>query len=278
MIDFNLLDYVSDERVEIFKKYINENPKNYALLKEMFDILKLYKMDTSSFYACGLFVLIDKNLVDYEKIKLEFGEDVLKMLKKLNEVGFQQSSDENIEYVRNMFMAMVQDVRVLIILLAYNLYRAKHLDEMEEDEKSRFAKTIKDIYSPLSARLGLREIKNQLENISFKYYDPDMFNQLSQDDLLNKEERLKQIEITIKKIQEILKQSNIEGQVYGREKHLASVYNKLKQKASTLSQIYDLMAVRVIVNTVEDCYIMLGKINSLFTIIPNRFKDYIAMP
>jgi len=273
-------NYIKDDDRNIkFAEFLSSvKDKSKELMQYLFNIIKLYKMDNSSFYACGYFVAISKDEVDYKKVKEDYGEDVCKMLKKLNQVGFYTSEEANLEYVRNMFISMAQDLRVMIILLAYNMYRAEHIYELPGEEQVIFAKMVRDIYAPLSARLGLRDIKNKLEDISFKYFDPDMYRQLSFDERLNKKERLNQIKKTIEKIKLGLQELQINAEVYGREKHLASVYNKLKEKKTTLSQIYDLMAVRCIVNTVEECYMVLGKINSLFTILPNRFKDYIATP
>lgn len=279
MNKFDLTDYLEDERNKKFQEFINGiSSETLEMMKYIFDILKIYKMDNDSFYASGFFVSIYKGDTNYDLISSDYGKDVAEMLLKLNNVGFQKAGEGDIEYVRNMFLGMIKDIRVLIVLLAYNLYRAENIDKMSEEEAPHFARTLKDIYAPLSARLGLREIKNKMENIVFKYYDPEIYEQLSKDDRLNKKERLHQIDLAIEKIKLALGELNIEGKVYGREKHLASVYNKLIGKKTTLSQIYDLMAVRVLVNTVEECYLVLGKINSIFTVLPNRFKDYIAMP
>lgn len=276
-MDINL--YINDARNLGFQEFVSTlSDETLEMMKYIFDILKIYKMDNESYFASGLFVSIAKDETDYKKIEKQYGKDVAEMLQKLNSVGFQKASEGDVEYVRNMFLGMVQDVRVLIVLLAYNLFRAENIDKMSDEEAPHFARTLKDIYAPLSARLGLRDIKNKMENIVFKYYDPEIYKQLSEDDRLNRKERLHQIDLAIDKIKNALSEMNIAGKVYGREKHLASVYNKLKEKKTTLSQIYDLMAVRVIVDTVEECYFVLGKINSIFTVLPNRFKDYIALP
>ena len=280
MKSFNIQNFIKDDERNVkFTQFLDTvGEKQKELMQYLFNIIKLYKMDKNCYYACGYFVAVAKENVDYKQIKEEYGEDVCNMLKKLNQVGFYTSEEADLEYVRNMFISMAQDLRVMIILLAYNLYRAEHIYELPGTEQVIFAKMVRDIYAPLSARLGLREIKNKLEDISFKYFDPDMYRQLSVDERLNKKERLTQITRTIDKIKQELCELKIDGEVYGREKHLASVYNKLKEKKTTLSQIYDLMAVRCVVNTVEECYLVLGKINSMFTILPNRFKDYIATP
>ncbi len=244
------------------------------------DILKSYNLDDICFVATALFILKPKEEIDYNEIAKEFGEDVSTMLNNLNAVGIKHNLDNEAEFesVRNMLIVMSQDVRVLIILLAYNVFKIEHLDLMPKEEQRLFVRSVKEIYAPLSARLSLKEIKNKLEDACFKFLEPKMYEQLSLDERLNKEERQLQVKIIIEKIEQALTTMGIKGKVYGREKHLASVYNKLKSKQLTLGQIYDLMAVRVIVDTVEECYAVLGRINAMFAIIPNRFKDYIATP
>lgn len=274
--------YIKNEKsANSLQKYINNTDEQSCdLIFYIYDILKSYNLDDVSFMSTALFVIIEKQDVDYSAITEEFGEEVSNMLKNLNSVGFQHSPSNSaeLENIRNMLIVMSQDVRVLIILLSYNLYKIEHLELMNEEEQKVFVKSVNEIYAPLSARLSLKEIKNKMEDACFKFLEPDVYKQLSVDERLNKEERQHQVDVVVQKINSALKEMNIEGKVYGREKHLASVYNKIKSKQVSLGQIYDLMAVRVIVDTVEECYAVLGKINSIFTILPGRFKDYIATP
>lgn len=274
--------YIKNEKsANSLQKYINNTDEQSCdLIFYIYDILKSYNLDDVSFISTALFVIIEKQDVDYLSITEEFGEEVSNMLKNLNSVGFQHSPSNSaeLENIRNMLIVMSQDVRVLIILLSYNLYKIEHLELMNEEEQKVFVKSVNEIYAPLSARLSLKEIKNKMEDACFKFLEPDVYKQLSVDERLNKEERQHQVDVVVQKINSALKEMNIEGKVYGREKHLASVYNKIKSKQVSLGQIYDLMAVRVIVDTVEECYAVLGKINSIFTILPGRFKDYIATP
>ena len=274
--------YIKNEKsANSLQKYINNTDEQSCdLIFYIYDILKSYNLDDVSFMSPALFVIIEKQDVDYLSITEEFGEEVSNMLKNLNSVGFQHSPSNSaeLENIRNMLIVMSQDVRVLIILLSYNLYKIEHLELMDEEEQKVFVKSVNEIYAPLSARLSLKEIKNKMEDACFKFLEPDVYEQLSVDERLNKEERQHQVDVVVQKINSALKEMNIEGKVYGREKHLASVYNKIKSKQISLGQIYDLMAVRVIVDTVEECYAVLGKINSIFTILPGRFKDYIATP
>lgn len=277
-IDF----YIKNEKsINCLQKYIEEASDQ---IKEMifyiYDILKSYNLDDNCFIATALFALKPKEEIDYNVIAKDFGKDVSDMLNNLNSVGIKHSLSNSAEFenIRNMLIVMSQDVKVLIILLAYNVFKIEHLNLMPLEEQRLFVNSVKEIYAPLSARLSLTEIKNKMEDACFKFLDPEMYEQLSRDERLNKEERQQQVDIIIKKIKQALNDMNIDCKVYGREKHLASVYNKLKSKQLSLGQIYDLMAVRVIVETVEECYSVLGKINSMFTILPSRFKDYIATP
>lgn len=278
----DIKDYITNEQfVECLQRYFDgANKGQIAQIQYICNILKSYKLDDSCFVATVLFVLKPKEEIDYEQVEKEFGEDVSKILKNLNSVGIKHivSNTEELENVRNMLIVMSQDVRVLIILLAYNVFKVEHLDLISLDEQKVFVKSVKEIYAPLSARLSLNEIKNKMEDACFKFLEPEMYQQLSLDERLNKEERQQQVDLIINKIKKALEEMEIVAKVYGREKHLASVYNKLKSKQLSLGQIYDLMAVRVIVDSVEQCYAVLGRINSMFSIIPGRFKDYIATP
>lgn len=274
--------YIKDKNVlACLQRHLEDsNTDTNNVIEYIYKILKSYNLDDVCFVSTALFILKPKEEINYEIISKEFGEDVSKMLKNLNSVGINNALNNELEFesVRNMLIVMSQDVRVLIILLAYNVFKVEHLELMSADEQKVFVKSVKEIYAPLSARLSLNEIKNKMEDACFKFLEPQMYEQLSLDERLNKEERQQQVKIIIEKIQSALNDMSIKGKVYGREKHLASVYNKLKSKQLTLGQIYDLMAVRVIVDTVEECYAVLGKINAMFSILPSRFKDYIATP
>ncbi|MBQ7797802.1 MAG: bifunctional (p)ppGpp synthetase/guanosine-3',5'-bis(diphosphate) 3'-pyrophosphohydrolase [Clostridia bacterium] len=274
--------YIKDDKIiSCLQNYLEDaNTIAKDMIEYIYNILKSYNLDDMCFASTALFILKSKEDVNYDEIGKEFGKEVSKMLRNLNSVGIKHALDNDAEFesVRNMLIVMSQDVRVLIILLAYNVYKVEHLELMGADEQKLFVRSVKEIYAPLSARLSLNEIKNKMEDACFKFLEPQMYEQLSLDERLNKEERKQQVKIIIERIQQALVEMGIKGKVYGREKHLASVYNKLKSKQLTLGQIYDLMAVRVIVDTVEECYAVLGRINAMFSILPSRFKDYIATP
>lgn len=224
--------------------------------------------------------MIPKESVDYLAIATDYDKTTAEILQGLNTVGFLNngSIEHEAENIRNMLIAMTKDLRVLVILLAYVAFNLEHIQEIEMENKKIFVHSVKDIYAPLSARLGLSKIKNKLEDLSFRYLEPDIYQKLSDEELLNKDKRKKQIHLAMQKIRATLRDLGIKFSVVGREKHLASVYKKISSKNLSINQLYDLMAIRVIVQTIDECYIVLGKINSEFTILPNRFKDYIAMP
>ena len=278
----NLELYIKNvNTISKLEKYLERiTTQTKDMLEYIYELLKSYNLDEQCFIATTLFIVSQQEELDYEVVVDEFGEEVSKMLKTLNSVRIKSVSENNdeLEGVRNMLVVMSQDVRVLIILLAYNVFKVEHLNLMTPEEQKSFVYIVKEIYAPLSARLSLNVIKNKMEDACFKFLEPKIYEKLSQDELLNKEERKQQVEIIINKIKSALSEMGIDAKVYGREKHLASVYNKIKSKQLTLAQIYDLMAVRVIVETVEECYTVLGKINAIFSIVPNRFKDYIATP
>lgn len=274
------LDFIKSFDTTSLQNMLDTSPEKAEIIEYIFNVLKTYNLDENCLMATALFVLLPKEEVDYEAIKKQYGQEVSTILNNLNGVGFRHTSTnaEEFENVRNMLLVMAKDVKVLIILLAFNLYKLENLHTLKSEERRAFVTSVRDIYAPLSARLSLTDIKNKMEDACFRYFEPEMYEQLSKDEVLNKEERQQQVDKVIKKIKSALDEMGLHAKVYGREKHLASVYNKLKTKHLTLGQIYDLMAVRVIVQTVEECYSVLGKINSIFTILPNRFKDYIATP
>ncbi|MDD4351347.1 MAG: RelA/SpoT family protein [Clostridia bacterium] len=268
-------------KIELIKLLIE---KATAIQSEMMlDILKMtadFKIGEPSMLATCLYIMIPKQEVNYDKISIDYCKTTADILKGLNTVGFLNNGSitNEAENIRNMLIAMTKDLRVLVILLCYVLFNLEHINELEMENKDIFVHSVRDIYAPLSARLGLSKIKNKLEDFSFRYLDPEIYESLSKEELLNKKSRQEQIALAMKKIRHSLKELNFKFTVMGREKHLASVYKKVKSKNLTINQLYDLMAIRVIVQTVDECYIVLGKINSEFTILPNRFKDYIAMP
>lgn len=258
----------------------NASTMQEKMMTEILKTINDFKIGEPSLLATCLYIMIPKESVDYLAIATDYDKTTAEILQGLNTVGFLNngSIEHEAENIRNMLIAMTKDLRVLVILLAYVAFNLEHIQEIEMENKKIFVHSVKDIYAPLSARLGLSKIKNKLEDLSFRYLEPDIYQKLSDEELLNKDKRKKQIHLAMQKIRLTLKDLGVKFSVVGREKHLASVYKKISSKNLSINQLYDLMAIRVIVQTIDECYIVLGKINSEFTILPNRFKDYIAMP
>lgn len=182
------------------------------------------------------------------------------------------------EDIRRMFVAICQDMRVVIVKFATILYDLRHIKKPLSEEDRPFAEMVRDIFAPLAERLGLSMFKNAFEDLSFELLEPKAYEELKNDALMKTEDNQKQIAITRKKLQQILDELHIDGEIQARQKHFYSVYKKLVKKNITLGKVYDLVAMRVLVPTIEDCYFVLGKVHAIYKPMPGRVKDYIAIP
>ncbi len=238
-------------------------------------------LDSATISAAFLHDVIEDTAVSEGDIKKEFGEEVLELVvgvTKLDKIQFHSREEEQAENFRKIFVAMAKDIRVIIIKLADRLHNMRSLNFLSLERQQRMAKETLDIYAPLAHRLGISQIKCELEDLCLKYLEPEFYEYLS----TNVDERLREsgdlIDIVVKKIERIMAESKISGDVSGRRKHLYSIYRKMKSRNKTLDQIYDIVAIRIIVNTVDECYEMFGKIHNLWKPVPGRIKDYIATP
>lgn len=233
------------------------------------------KLDFNSVcaYLISEYNLFDLNIQD---------EDVLKLannLKEINSDNLSFNKQEESEILRKQFVAMCKDIRVIIIKLCLVLYDAKNCTLPLTQKTRELLLTIRNIYAPLSERLGLNSMKSELEDLCLKYLDPEVYNELEHNVLLKKEENQKQIEVTKQKLEQILQDLNLKNAtIMARQKHFSSIYKKIQSKAVPLAKIYDLIAMRVIVDTIEECYAVLGKIHGIYRPMEGRFKDYIANP
>ena len=182
------------------------------------------------------------------------------------------------ENYRKMFLAMAKDIRVILIKLADRLHNMRTLNYMTEAKQQEKAQETLDIYAPLAHRLGISKIRTEMEDLCFKYLNPDAYYDLKSKIEKKKSEREQYVNRIVKEIDAKVKESGIKGTVYGRSKHFFSIYKKMVNQNKTLDQIYDLFAVRIIVDTVKDCYAVLGIVHDMYKPMPGRFKDYIAMP
>ena len=219
--------------------------------------------------------------VTLETIRAEFGDEVAQLVDgvtKLDKLDFTNREEQQAESLRKMILAMSKDIRVVIIKLADRLHNMRTLRFQAENRQRAIAHETLDIYAPLAHRLGMGSVKSELEDLSFKYIDPEAFHDIAQKVGLRRTEREENIRMVISELSEKLDQQNIRYDMDGRPKHLYSIYKKMHGQGKTFDQIYDLIAVRVMVDTVQDCYTVLGIVHTLWNQIPGRFKDYISVP
>ncbi len=238
-------------------------------------------LDAATISAAFLHDVIEDTPVSEGDIKKEFGDEILQLVQgvtKLEKIEFHSKEEEQAENFRKIFVAMAKDIRVIIIKLADRLHNMRSLNFLSTERQLRMAQETIDIYAPLAGRLGISKIKCELEDLSLKYLDPEMYEYLIVNINQKLAERNEMVNIFVTEISQILQDSNIDGDVYGRAKHFYSIYRKMKNQNKSLDQIYDLTAVRVIVNSIEECYEIFGKIHHKWRPIPGRIKDYIATP
>ena len=248
---------------------------------EVADILIGLGLDAATIAAAFLHDVIEDTECTAEDIKREFGDEVLGLVSsvtKLEKIVFKSKEDENAENFRKIFVAMAKDVRVIIIKLADRLHNMRSLNFLSHERQQRMASETLDIYAPLAGRLGISQIKCELEDLCLKYLDPEAYEYLVYNIREKLSERKEFVSGIVGEIRELMAADGVQGEVFGRPKHFYSIYKKMKNKGKTLDQIYDLTAVRVIVADVKECYTVLGRIHERWKPIPGRIKDYIATP
>ena len=238
-------------------------------------------LDAPTIAAAFLHDVIEDTPVSVGDVRQEFGDEVLELVlgvTKLEKIEFTSQEEEQAENFRKIFVAMAKDIRVIIIKLADRLHNMRSLNFLSKERQQRLARETLDIFAPLAGRLGISQIKCELEDLSLKYLEPEFFEFLVVNINQKVKERREFVDFVVKEINGILVESGIEGKVFGRPKHFYSIYKKMKNQHKTLDQIYDLTAVRVIVADVNECYEIFGKIHHKWKPIPGRIKDYIATP
>ncbi len=245
------------------------------------EILVDLGLDAETIAAALLHDVIEDTSATEETVRENFGEEVLSLVAgvtKLDKIVFKSQEEEEAENFRKIFIAMAKDIRVIIIKLADRLHNMRSLNFLSKERQQKMARETLDIYAPIAGRLGISQIKCELEDLCLKYLDPAAFEYLVENIHQKLEERNRFVDYVVEEINGILKESNIHGEVFGRPKHFYSIYKKMKEKHKSLEQIYDLTAVRVIVGTVDECYEVFGKIHKKWKPVPGRIKDYIATP
>ncbi|MCI8272915.1 MAG: bifunctional (p)ppGpp synthetase/guanosine-3',5'-bis(diphosphate) 3'-pyrophosphohydrolase [Clostridia bacterium] len=238
-------------------------------------------LDEHTVCAALLHDVLEDTETSFENLVQEFGQEIAEMVDgvtKLIKIQYATIEENQVENYRKMFLAMGKDIRVIIIKLADRLHNMRTLKYLKEERKIAISQETMQLYSPLANRLGLYAIKWELEDLAFQYLYPNEFEELVKGIEQKREERLKFIEKIINDIKVQLKKQHIDAEVTGRAKHLYSIYRKMQRDSKTLDQIYDLFALRIIVNSVKDCYAALGVVHEMYNPMPKRFKDYIAVP
>ncbi len=238
-------------------------------------------LDAPTVAAAFLHDVVEDTQATEDDIQRKFGREIMTLVDgvtKLDKIQFRTHEEEDAENFRKIFVAMANDVRVIIIKLADRLHNMRSLNFLSMERQQRIAKETLEIYTPLAGRLGISQIKCELEDLCLKYTDPEAYEFLVTNIHQELKERQSFVSYVVEEIKKILNDSNIRGEVIGRPKHFYSIYRKMKNQGKTLDQIYDLTAVRVIVDTVEECYEIFGKIHMEWKPVPGRIKDYIATP
>ena len=245
-------------------------------------ILTTLDLDESTICAALLHDVVEDTDITQEDLINEFGEEIASLVDGVTKLGKLQQyisvKEQQVENYRKMFLAMGKDIRVILIKLADRLHNMRTLKYLSRDRQIANAKETMELYAPLANRLGLYSLKWELEDLSFKYLYPEEYRELVEGINKKREERLSFIESIMDHIRVELKNQKIEAEVTGRAKHLYSIYRKMKRDNKSLDEIYDLFALRILVNSVKDCYAALGIVHELYNPMPGRFKDYISVP
>ena len=250
-------------------------------------ILADLEMDKETIAAGLLHDVVEDTVMTEDEIREQFGDEVALLVDgvtKLQKLQFMRDGDKpdrlemQAENLRKMFLAMAKDIRVILIKLADRLHNMRTLQYQKPESQQRIARETLEIYAPIAQRLGISKIKVELDDLSLKYLEPEAYYDLVDKIAVRKSVREKYIQSIVDEVSEHIKNAGIKAQIDGRVKHFFSIYKKMKNQNKTIDQIYDLFAVRIIVDTVKDCYAALGVIHEMYKPIPGRFKDYIAMP
>jgi guanosine-3',5'-bis(diphosphate) 3'-pyrophosphohydrolase len=244
-------------------------------------ILAELHMDTDTIMAALLHDVVEDTGVPLDEIRARFGDDVAGLVDgvtKLSRLKVRSREEEQVENLRKMFLAMAKDIRVILIKLADRLHNMRTLKHLSSDRVVRIARETREIYAPLANRLGIFRIKWELEDLAFQFLEPEAFRDMRDKVQKRRREREVAVDEVIKVVSERLRATGVEAEVSGRAKHLYSIYRKMMAQGKEFSQVYDLVAVRVLVESVRDCYAALGLVHEMWKPLPGRFKDYIAMP
>ena len=280
--DMDMISRAYDVADEMHRNQLRKSGEEYLIHPvAVAEILAELGMDSETIAAGLLHDVIEDTPYTLEQMEKEFGSEVAELVDgvtKLSALKFESKEERQAENLRKMFLAMAKDIRVLIIKLADRLHNLRTINYMTHEKIVEKCQETLDIYAPLASRLGIYSMKMELEDIALKFLEPNAYYDLAEQVSERKGERESAINKVVDEISKALDEIGIEHETYGRSKHFYSIYKKMKYQHKNLDEIFDLMAVRIIVNTVRDCYAALGLVHTMWTPIPGRFKDYIAMP
>lgn len=264
------------------KKVLEDNAIDFVV--EVASEVATLRLDDKSVYAAILYLIADFEDFDDKEAESVAGKETLDLILNLKKLEEDYKKDDKIniatnpEVLRNMFMAIAKDIRVVIIKIAERLSYMRRMSSLDNAIKEQISKECLEIYAPIAHRLGMSNVKSELEDISFRILLPDEYHNIKEQIDEKKEEREAYIDARIKEVSDKLKEQGIEATIYGRPKHFYSIYKKMKAKSCKAEDLFDLIAIRVIVNSIKDCYSVLGIVHDMYKPMPGRFKDYIAVP
>ncbi len=239
------------------------------------------ELDPIAIAVCLLHDVVEDTPYTFSDVESLFGKQVAELvdgITKLTKIQYSTTEEQQVENLRKMFLAMAKDIRVVIIKLIDRLHNMRTLKFMSQEKQLEKARETLEVYAPLAHRLGMSKLKIELEDLSLKYLDPISYEEIRENIKHKRSERQEYINDIISLLEKKLVELKIEGKVTGRAKHFYSIFRKMYMQNKTLDEIYDLFAVRIIVNSISDCYAVLGMVHELYTPVPMRVKDYIAMP
>ncbi|MDD6647232.1 MAG: bifunctional (p)ppGpp synthetase/guanosine-3',5'-bis(diphosphate) 3'-pyrophosphohydrolase [Firmicutes bacterium] len=280
--DIDLIGRAYDVAEEMHRGQLRKSGEPYLIHPmAVAEILADLGMDEETIIAGLLHDVVEDTPYTSEELTSDFGDEVELLVDgvtKLGSLKFESKEERQAENLRKMFLAMSKDIRVLIIKLSDRLHNLRTINYMTHDKIIEKCRETLDIYAPLAARLGIYAMKMELEDIALKFLEPEAYYDLAEQVSQRKGEREDAINNVVEKIRGSLEEIDINFDIYGRSKHFYSIYKKMKYQHKNLDEIFDLMAVRIIVDSIRDCYAVLGLVHTMWTPIPGRFKDYIAMP
>ncbi|HLP40259.1 MAG TPA: RelA/SpoT family protein, partial [Fibrobacteria bacterium] len=293
----NLVSYIA-ERIPAFDKQMIQKAIDFSMMahknqfrrsgmpyaEHPFEVAKLLAdlgMDGTTIVAGLLHDVVEDTSHSISEVRELFGEDVaflVEAVTKISAIKSKSRADQQAETFRKMLISMAKDIRVIMIKFADRLHNMRTLSYMKEERKRAIAAETIEVYAPLAHRFGLARIKWELEDLAFKHLNPDAYKNLVKKVVEKRQEREEYVRGILAPVKDALRKAGIEGKVFGRPKHLHSIWEKMQARQCGFEDIYDLYALRVIVGTVADCYAVLGLVHSIWTPLQSRFKDYIATP